>query len=145
METSCSVETAGRLLATGLAWAFGLPVCMRGRPGKTSQDKNQARPIKGDKVEKSREQSPRWRPVFMTSDDRGPRRTSWRLLNGTKDSITNKKLETGNGTAALRSSALGVQVKKNVEIGYAIHCSGKENTQRLSIGKIKCGLKATCI
>ncbi|CZR65239.1 uncharacterized protein PAC_15139 [Phialocephala subalpina] len=40
-----------------------------------------------------------------------------------QDSITNQKLETGNGTAASRSSAPGV--KKNVEIGYAIRCSGK--------------------
>jgi hypothetical protein len=69
----------------------------------------------------------------------------WRLLNGTKDSITNKKLETGNGTVASRSSAPGVQVKKNVEIGYAIRYSGRKDTQRLSIGKMGCGLKATCI
>jgi hypothetical protein len=68
----------------------------------------------------------------------------WRLLNRTKNS-TYKKLESGKGTAASRSSAPGVQVKKNVKIGYAIRYSGKEDTQWLSIGKIGCGLKATCI
>ncbi|KAF8852208.1 hypothetical protein BDZ45DRAFT_116507 [Acephala macrosclerotiorum] len=54
----------------------------------------------------------------------------WRLLNKTKDSIIYKKLETGNGIAVSRFSTPRVQVKKNVEIGYAIRCSGKEDTQR---------------